>query len=68
MFHEQQTDPSPDCSLENSQLDLFDLISQFDIMSILKRGNMKKLVALEQEKENQDFYNLGLLRLHMDAQ
>ena len=50
MFLEQQNDvsPSPDCSLENSQLDLFDLISQFDIMSILKRGNAKKLAALEQ--------------------
>ena len=48
---EQQNDsllPSPDCSLENSQLDLFDLISQFDILTILKRGNAKKLAQLEQ--------------------
>ena len=51
MVSEQQNDsllPSPDCSLENSQLDLFDLISQFDILTILKRGNAKKLAQLEQ--------------------
>ena len=50
MFIEQQNDvaPSPDCSLENSQLDLFDLISQFDIMTMVKqKGNVKKLAALE---------------------
>ena len=29
-------------------MDLFDLISQFDIMTILKRGNAKKLAQLEQ--------------------
>ena len=49
-FIEQQTEssPSPDCSLNSSQLDLFKLISDFDVMTLVKEGNARKLAVLEQ--------------------
>ena len=50
-FYEQSNatiQPSPDSTLEGSQLDLFELMSQLDISSFLRSGNVKKIALLEQ--------------------
>jgi len=50
-FYEQTNataTPSPDSTLEGSQLDLFELMSQLDISSFMRSSNAKKIALLEQ--------------------